>query len=302
MSMVMDCFGLSDTGRVRDENQDQFLIADLKKSVIVHHTSLSYEDDTELQGGSQAQLLVVADGVGGRPGGRRASMLAIEGTVQYLLNTMHWLFRLEEDREEQFFEDLKSALAFSQEKIQHAAETTPWERDMATSFTLAYVVWPHVYLAHVGDSRVYLLRDTDLALLTHDQTIAQVLADQGVIESTQVAHHPFRHVLSSLLGCNPDLLQPVVYKTKLALNDKLLLCTDGLTRHLEDAQIKDQLSADAPAETTCRRLVDAANSAGGRDNTTVIVAHFRDRLAELPDVLAAQASRSDAEPASDSVR
>lgn len=292
MSTVMDCYGLSDIGRVRDENQDQFLIADLKKSVLIHHTSLHYDDETELLGGSQAKLLLVADGVGGHRGGRRASTLAVEGTVQYLLNTMHWLFRLEEDREDEFFEDLKSALAFSREKIQHAAEAAPQEQGMATTVTLAYVVWPHVYLVHVGDSRAYLYRKAKLLLLTHDQTIAQMLADAGAIEAAQVEHHPFRHVLGSLLGCKPGEFQPVVHKAKLALHDKLLLCTDGLTRHLDESRIREYLARDCSAKSMCRQFIDAANDAGGSDNTTVIVAHFTDRREEQAEEMAAHAVSS----------
>ena len=294
MSIMMDCFGMSDVGRVRTENQDQFLIADLKKSVIIHHTSLSYEDETELLGGSQAKLLLVADGVGGHHGGRRASTLAVEGTVQYLLNLMHWLFRLDDDREDEFLEDLKSALAFSQERIQHAAESTLEDARMGTTITLAYVVWPHVYLVHVGDSRAYLFRDGELALLTQDQTIAQMLADAGAISESEVEHHPFRNVLGSLLGCNPNDLQPVVHKSKLRLHDKLLICTDGLTRHLEDSQIKACLSSIGTAESLCRNLIDGTNEAGGSDNTTVVVAHFTDRPAQpLQDALSQAASASE---------
>ena len=300
MSALMDCYGLSDIGRVREENQDQFLIADLKKSVTIHHTSLSYDDETELLGGSQAQLLVVADGVGGNPGGRRASMLAVEGTVQYLLNMMHWLFRLEENREGEFFEGLKSALAFSQEKIQHAAEAVPHEQGMATTITLAYVVWPSVYLVHVGDSRAYLYRNSRLIQLTHDQSIAQMLADIGAITPEQIAEHPFHHVLGSLLGCNPDELQPTVHKESLALNDKLLLCTDGLTRHLDDSQIREVLTVDSSAETICRQLTTAANEAGGRDNTTVVVAHFKDRINQQTEDMMVEAARGEEAAPADS--
>jgi protein phosphatase len=154
----MDCFGLTDVGKVRPSNEDQFLIADLKKSVLIHHTSLSYDDETELHGSSQAKLLLVADGVGGNPGGERASSLAVEGIVQYLLNMMHWLFRLEEAREGAFLEDLKSALAWTQQRIRNAAEASPPHAHMGTTLTLAYVVWPAAYLVHVGDTRAYLYR------------------------------------------------------------------------------------------------------------------------------------------------
>lgn len=272
----MDCFGESDTGLVRDTNEDQFLIADLKKSVVIHQTSLSYDDETELHGGSQAKLMLVADGVGGNAAGERASSLALEGVVQYLLNAMHWMFKPEEDREDAFLDDLKSALSFTQEKIQHAAEAVPDQQGMGTTITMAYLVWPHVYLVHAGDSRAYLFRDGSLVKLTHDQTYAQALADAGVFEPEQIETSPLNHVLSSLVGCDPDQLDPQVYKCRLQLNDALLLCTDGLTRHLSDDQIAAQLATGHCCRTSCQQFIADAKEAGGQDNITVVLARFSD--------------------------
>lgn len=272
----MDCYGESHVGLVRARNEDQFLIADLKKSVILHQTSLSYEDETELLGGSQAKLMLVADGVGGNAAGERASSLAVEGVVQYLLNAMHWLFRPEDEREETFLQDLKSALTFTQEKIQHAAEAVPSQRGMGTTITMAYVVWPDVYLVHAGDSRAYLCRNGDLIRLTHDQTYAQALLDAGACQPEQIARSPLNHVLSSLLGCDPEQLNPQVYKSRLSLHDTLLLCTDGLTRHLSEPQIATMLNSNECARTVCQEMIESTNEAGGRDNTTVIVARFTD--------------------------
>lgn len=276
MSGRMDCHGDSHRGLVRERNEDQFLIADLKKSVIIHHTSLSYDDETELLGGSQAKLMLVADGVGGNNAGDRASSIALEGVIQYLLNAMHWIFRPEDDRENSFMEDLKSALAFTQERIQHAAEASPAQRGMGTTITMAYIVWPHVYLVHAGDSRAYLCRNGDMVRLTHDQTYAQALADAGVLAPEQIEKSPLNHVLSSLLGCDPKQLDPQVYKSELRLNDTLLLCTDGLTRHLTDHQIGQIVTSHECAKGACQQLIETTNAAGGKDNTTVIVARFAD--------------------------
>lgn len=272
----MDCHGESHVGLLRERNEDQFLIADLKKSVVIHHTSLSYDDETELLGGSQAKLLLVADGVGGNAAGNRASSMALEGVVQYLLNAMHWVFLPEDEREETFMEDLKAALAFTQEKIQHAAEVVTSQQGMGTTITMAYIVWPHVYLVHAGDSRAYLCRDGKLQRLTHDQTYAQALADAGAITPEQVEKSPLNHILFSLLGCDPSHLDPQVYKTTLSWNDSLILCTDGLTRHLNDQQIAEVINSKECAKVCACQLVDAANNAGGHDNTTVIVAKFGD--------------------------
>ena len=285
----MDCYGESHIGLLRERNEDQFLIADLKKSVVIHHTSLSYDDETELLGGSQAKLLLVADGVGGNAAGDRASSMALASVIQYLLHAMHWVFLPEDEREETFMDDLKAALAFTQERIQHAAEVVTSQQGMGTTITMAYIVWPDVYLVHAGDSRAYLCRNGKLQRLTHDQTYAQALADAGAIAPEQVAKSPLNHILFSLLGCDPAHLDPQVYKTTLSWNDSLVLCTDGLTRHLNDEQIAEVVHSGDCAKTCVHRLVTAANDAGGHDNTTVIVAKFGEPLSDNNACQAAEA-------------
>lgn len=277
MAGRMETFGLTDIGLVRATNDDQFLIADLKKSVIIHQTSLSYDDETHLMGGSQAKLLLVADGVGGSPAGDRASRIAVQGIVQYLLNTMHWLFRLNDGREDAFLDDLKRALAFSQDRLRRHAEALPSHPQLGTTITLAYIVWPQVYLIHVGDSRAYVFRDRKLIRLTHDQIYAQALVDAGLMRETEIRKSPLKHVLSGLVGCNPENLTPEVSQFTLSLHDKILLCTDGLTAQLTDDEISALLAPEISAEETCCGLVNAANDAGGQDNTTVVLAHFTDK-------------------------
>ena len=271
----MDCHGDTHIGLVRDTNEDQFLIADLRKSVVIHHTSLDYAEETELSGASQAKLLMVADGMGGHAAGERASWLAVEGTTRYLLNAMHWLYAMDqESADESFRSDLKHAFEYSRNLLRDAAESNPEQAGMGTTVTMAYVVWPRVYIAHVGDTRAYLLRESRLELLTHDQSLAQELADAGVIEASQIDTHPFSHMLWSVMGCSDTRMNPVVFRAELALNDQLLLCSDGLTRGVDDAQILQILNAAANSGEACRNLIDAANDAGGKDNTTVVVARF----------------------------
>lgn len=276
MAGRVDTCGMTDIGLVRERNEDHFLIADLKKSVVIHHTSLSYDDETHLMGGSQAKLFLVADGVSDDLIGERASRLAIQGIVQYLLNTMHWLFRVNDGREDAFLEDLKSALAFTQEKIREIGTTTSSRSPIGTMTTLAYVVWPQVYLIHIGNTRAYVFRDRRIVRLTHDQTNAQALVDAGLMDAGQIRDLPVRPILSGLKGRHPHHLIPEVTQFKLSLHDKLLLCTDGLTTQLSDAEITELLSTDVSAEETCGLLINAANVAGGQDNTTVVLAHFTD--------------------------
>src|SRR5690348_817075 len=131
----MDCFGLSDQGRVREANEDQFLIADLNKSLLIHQTSLSHEDHTRLFGGSQGQLLLVADGMGGHSSGQRASALAVQGLTRYVLNTMPWLFRLQQEQETDLKEELQAALGSAQRDIEAEAAAHAERRGMGTTLT-----------------------------------------------------------------------------------------------------------------------------------------------------------------------
>src|SRR5688500_14819628 len=103
----MHCYGATDVGRRREANEDQFLIADLKKSMDVHQTSLALDHHTRLYGGSKGKLLLVADGMGGHAAGERASTIAVDGVATYVLNTLHWMFRLGDGSEDDFVEDLK---------------------------------------------------------------------------------------------------------------------------------------------------------------------------------------------------
>src|SRR5262249_38518521 len=156
MRCKMDCSGLTDVGRVRQTNEDQFLIADLNKSMLVRQTSLSLDDHTRLFGGSQGALLVVADGMGGHAAGKQASTLAVQTLEHYVLNTMPWFFHLQQDQETDLQDELKSAMEACQHSIETAAAARPEQHGMGTTLTMAYLLWPRLYVVHVGDSRCYL--------------------------------------------------------------------------------------------------------------------------------------------------
>jgi PPM family protein phosphatase len=270
----MDCAGLTDVGRVRPVNEDQYLIASLSRSMQVHSTSLNLDDQTRLFGPSQGRLLLVADGMGGHAAGRRASTLALDALASYVLNTMHWFFRLREDREDVFVDDLKSALEHCQAEILAEARRVPGERGMGTTLTMAYLAWPRLFVVHAGDSRCYLMRQGRLRRITRDHTVAQRLADAGELDDPE--HSRWSHVLWNVVGGTEHEIRPEVHRADLALGDTLLLCTDGLTQHVSDADIARLLGPSGPSAEACGRLVEAANAAGGSDNVTVVVARFRE--------------------------
>lgn len=272
----MDCFGLTDVGSRRESNEDQFLLADLNKSMLIHQTSLSHEDHTRLFGGSQGKLLLVADGMGGHAEGQQASRIAVQTMTNYVLNTMPWFFRLEEGREADLNEELKLALEECQHSIESAASNHPQRRGMGTTLTMAYILWPRLYVVHAGDSRCYLLRGSRLEQITTDHTVAQQMVEKGILDAEKAQESRWSHVLWNCVGGGTHELNTDVYKASLQIGDSLLLCTDGLTACVPNPQIVELLQKKLSAEQTCRQLIDTANAAGSPDNVTVVVAHFRD--------------------------
>ena len=290
----LDCHGLSDVGRRRRVNEDQFLIADLSKSMLIHQTSLSHEDHSRLFSGSQGKLFLVADGMGGESAGEVASALAVETVTRYLLNTMPWFLRLQENQEDDLKDELRAALERCQERIVAEATASAERRGMGTTLTMAYIIWPRLYVVHAGDSRCYLLRGNRLEQVTTDHTVAQQLVERGVLRPEEAEGSRWSHVLWNCLGGGSSELSAEVYKATLQIGDTLLLCSDGLSQDVPEEQLLEVLRKDRGAEETCRELVDAANRAGGRDNITVVVARFRD-LAH-PDAAARQAAEEVAPP------
>jgi protein phosphatase len=142
---------------------------------------------------------------------------------------------------------------------------------MATTLTLATVVWPRLYIVQVGDSRCYRLRGGQLQLLTTDQTVAQALRAQGV-PLEQLGGQRLHHVLTSAIGSK---LAPVTTTFDLEWDDVLLLCTDGLTKHLTDDDIRQVLTTSSSAGGACRKLAGQAVKRGGSDNVTVVVGRLK---------------------------
>jgi len=281
----MDCFGVTDVGRSRPENEDQFMIADLNKSLTVHQTSLNVDDHSRLFGSSQGKLLIVADGMGGHAAGARASALAVDTLTTYVLNTLSWLSRLDEQSEDDFKDDLRDALQRCQQAIISEAEAQPQRAGMGTTLTMAYVIWPRLYVVHAGDSRCYLLHGTKLKQITRDHSMAQLQRETTEAptadEPPEDEEGPESHVLWNALGGTEEELTVEVKRTRLGIGDSLLLCTDGLTRHVPRERIAELLRKDAMAEQVTRQLVDEANAGGGSDNITAVVARFRESGDEI---------------------
>jgi PPM family protein phosphatase len=283
----LECDGLSDRGQVRAVNDDQFVIAELRKSMVVHRSSMALGEQSPLFGDTLGHLLLVAD-TGGETADPRVSAIAVRTIADYMLNIVPWFYRLGAPQDDDFLQELVSALEQCHERVQAVADAMPGSPEVGTVLTMAYVTWPWVYVIHVGNCRCYLLRNSALEQITTDHTLAQQLVDSGVLPAPESATSRLSSVLWNAIGGALDDLRPEIHKVRLQVGDTLLLCTDGLPKHVPDVDIRALLQAQEPALETCRKLVEAANSAGGPDNITVIVARPR-RLAH-DTVLAEEAS------------
>ena len=183
--------------------------------------------------------------------------------------------RLDPERETQFLAELQKSVQRSHEVLVAEAERSGEGRGGATTLTMVAAVWPRAYLVQVGDSRCYRLRDGQLERMSQDQTMAQALVDRGALSATDAEHSPLRNLLASALGGSEA--RPMTASTDIRWEDVMLICTDGLTKHVSEAEMTAELAGMSSAEASCRRLVDLALERGGTDNVTVLVSRLRPR-------------------------
>jgi PPM family protein phosphatase len=268
-----DYFGISHQGLVRTENQDCFLIGSIHKAMQVHQTSLPEETLGELISPSRGHVFLVADGVGGVPGGRDASRTALSAIIDYVLRAMDLYVQLDQDLEPEFLAELQRSVERSHEAVRQAGQADDERVGMATTLTMVCIRWPRGYLVHVGDSRCYVLRDGALNQLTKDQTMAQAMVDAGALSPDQAERSGLKHVLYSAIGATRA--EPMTRTTDIRWDDVMLLCTDGVTKHVNDDEIREALSTCTSAEVTARRLLQLALDRGGSDNTTLIIGRYK---------------------------
>jgi serine/threonine protein phosphatase PrpC len=226
----------SDIGRARRRNEDAYLVSD--------------------------PLFAVADGMGGHRGGNVASSLALE-----------ILQAAEAAGDEGATAQLTQTIMEANQRVLERAESDRDLRGMGTTLTALVTEDARAHLAHVGDSRAYLLRQGNLQQLTEDHTLVQRMVREGRITTEEAGTHPQRSILTRALGVEEDLS---VDELTLDLHpgDRLLLCTDGLSSMVDRARIQEILEREEDPQAVCDRLIDAANRAGGDDNITVVVLDF----------------------------
>jgi len=237
--------GRSDVGKVREGNEDALLVRD--------------------------SVYAVADGMGGHLAGEVASATALEPI---------------EELDGRIFQDnaaavtaLRDAVVAANERVSQLAVDNPDYRGMGTTLTAALVEGRRLHVAHVGDSRAYLLRDGHFSQLTDDHTLVQHLVDEGQITREEAARHPQRSVITRAIGVSHDVDVDSM-SLELQPGDQLLLCSDGLSGVVEDEDIARTLVETDDPDDAVDALIHLANDAGGPDNITVLLLRYEDPDAE----------------------
>jgi serine/threonine protein phosphatase PrpC len=238
--------GLSDVGCQRENNEDSYL-----------YWEPASDDEFQRKG----RLAVIADGMGGHEGGQEASRLAVETVREVYDHAFHG------DPQAALLESFAAAHT----RIQEYAEQHSAFQGMGTTCTAAVVRGRELYFAHVGDSRLYLMREARILRLTRDHSYVGRLVESGIVRAEDAEKHPQRHILTAALGAGRELAvdsaeQPVI----LLEGDDLLLCTDGLWSVVTEEELEAAVADHTPSES-CAALVKLARQRGGPDNITLQV-------------------------------
>jgi PPM family protein phosphatase len=191
-------FGLTDPGRKRPTNEDQFLIAELTKTMQIAQTSLS--GPSAILGDQRGYLFLVADGMGGHQAGEEASRLAVASVEEFTVNALKWFLQRNDPTADSAAAEFTEAIEEADRVVLNQAEHNPSLRGMGTTLTLGYVVNSQLCVIHVGDSRAYLYRSGALTQLTKDHSFVAELVRAGAIPPEQARRHPLRHVITNVIG------------------------------------------------------------------------------------------------------
>lgn len=266
----IDLFGITHPGLVRSDNQDHFFIAMVHPQVNVVGTSLPSDCVLPLRGTRLGTVLLVADGVGGTADGAAAARLATLAVADYVAASFRSYHATGAGRDGEFLESLRTAAFQAHDRVR-AESIAAGHGSMATTLTLGIGVWPWIYIVQVGDSRAYIYTHGALQQITRDQTLAEDLVDRGVIKPEQKERSPLAHVLASSIG--GDEAAPVVSRVDVSERGCVLLfCSDGLTKHVTDAEISAHCAEMQNAEQLARDLLKLALDRGGSDNITIVIA------------------------------
>jgi len=269
----VDLGAFSHVGKVRKNNEDHYLVGRLNRSLEPLMTSVPPESLPQRLD-EVGYGLLVADGMGGAAAGEVASGMAVSILMNLVGDAAKWGRRIDAEEAEALMERLGHYYGEIHSRLIEEAQADPRLSGMGTTLTVAYSFCKDLFIAHVGDSRAYLYRQSELQQLTCDHTLAQALAAKGQIPPEAVSGHRFKHVLTNVLGGHSGPVQAEIQHMRLEQGDRLLICSDGLTDMVADTQIARVLSRIQGSDEACHALVDLALEAGGRDNVTVVSVRY----------------------------
>jgi protein phosphatase len=249
----IDAAGRTELSGMPAFNDEQYIVADLDHHIVIRQTSVPSGKREYRRAHPQGKLLAIADGISGIGASDVAGMAAMDGVLHYITSAMPWILT-DEDEEggpvprERVLDNLKRVLVRCEHRLRRVAEARGIESSLATAITLAYVMWPDLYVAHAGESRCYIFRDHRLHRITSDHALA-------------LDHEPGSESMAS---------EADAHHVTLAQGDCILLCTNSLTRYLSDAEIAQYLGTDLPSATVRDRLIAAAKESGSTENITVV--------------------------------
>jgi protein phosphatase len=266
--IIVHVFGRTDVGRSREHNEDAFVVADLSTGTA----TLQPEVRTHVLG-PRGTLFMVADGMGGAAAGEVASAMAVETVLDQI--GVDWRGADRADAET-FALALRRAAQVANQRIHQHAQAHPENRGMGSTATIAGLLGDTLFVAHVGDSRAYLVRDGVARQISKDQSLLQRLIDIGELTEDEAEDSDRRNIILQALGPEASVKVDLTHQ-RVRRGDTLVICSDGLTSALRKAStdaIARVVSEERDLVAACRRLIDQANEAGGPDNITVIVARF----------------------------
>jgi PPM family protein phosphatase len=269
--VLVHVFGRTDVGRTREHNEDAFVVADLTND----NATLQPEVRTHVSG-DKGSLFMVADGMGGAAAGEIASAMAVDVVLGELRRI--WM-EVQTSAPEEFARALRRATASANVQINAYATSHPEYRGMGTTATIAGLLQDTLYLAQVGDSRAYLIRDGVAKQITKDQSLMQKLIEAGELTEEEALQSDRRNIILQALGPDVNVKVDLTHQA-IRRGDALVLCSDGLSGQVSRDEIAQVVNEEPDLMAVCKRLIDLANERGGPDNITVIVAKFEGALGD----------------------
>lgn len=242
----MSFYGITDKGLKRETNED--------------YISLPNENEG-------IKLFILADGMGGANAGEMASATAVKVVKNYIRNNFIKIERTKEQLERL----IKSAMKEANKEVYRLSKDNPEYSGMGTTLIIALIYRGRIHIGHIGDSRVYRVRQNIFRQLTKDHSYVQSLVKQGAITLEEAKHHPQKNVLLKVLGCE-EKIDPDIFTKGFIKGDIILICSDGLHNMVDDKYIYEIIMKNIfDVRVACKKLIEKANSNGGSDNISCII-------------------------------